>query len=136
MYRRQTMGGKRKVRYNPTVGALRHGLIKFSRRIDVPLWHVDHVRGAIPLMRKAADEMERIVQSNSLRNIDKCMAAQSTMAMLNKHCRNLLPADPRRRGSEKLVYDPFLMNVEGHDKVQLRDDLDEPGGFFNGGSGK
>tara|TARA_R100001510_G_C7618388_1_gene179910 strand:+ start:516 stop:950 length:435 start_codon:yes stop_codon:yes gene_type:complete len=130
------MGGKRKVRYNPTVGALRHGLLRFSRRVDVPMWHVDHVRGLIPLMRQTADELDRIMQSNSLRNIDKTMAAQSIVAMLNTRCRGLLPADPRRRGSEKLVYDPFLMNIEGHDKLQQRDDLDEPGTCLKGRSGK
>ena len=129
------MAGKRKVRYNPTVSALRHGLLNFSRRVDIPLWHIDHVRGVIPLFRKAADELERIVQSNSLRNVDKCMAAQSTVVMLHRHVRGLRPADPRRRGSEKLVYDPFLMNIEGHDKVQLRDDLDEPHQSPKGRSG-
>tara|TARA_E500000081_G_C6129872_1_gene353002 strand:- start:644 stop:838 length:195 start_codon:yes stop_codon:yes gene_type:complete len=63
------------------------------------------------------------------------MAAQSIIVMLHRHARGLRPSDPRRRGAEKLVYDPFLMDIEGHDKVQRRDDLDEPYQFPKGRSG-
>ena len=117
---------KKKIAYNPTVSAMRTGLMSYRRRIDIPMWHVDHLRQLIPLLRGAVDELERLERSNSLRNVDRCMYAQSVLISINKSCARMQPPDPRQRGAEDLAYDPGLIDRNGHGSLQARDDLDEP----------
>ena len=117
---------KKKVAYNPTVSAMRTGLMRFRRRIDVPMWHVQHLRQLIPLLRGAVDELERLERSNSLRNVDRCTYAQSVLMHVNAACAHFEPSDPRRRGGEDLAYDPYLIDRNGHKELQARVDLDEP----------
>lgn len=121
------MGGQRKIRYNPTVSALRQGMMRFTKRIDCPMWHIEHLRQAIPVFEEMTSEMKRVLNSNSLRNLDKVTYAQGVLQSTHKTLRRMPPADPRRRGHEQLVYDPYLMDVEGHDKLQRRADLKSDG---------
>ena len=115
-----------KLKYNPTVSAMRAGLMRFKRRIDVPMWHIEHLRQLIPLLRSALEELERLERSNSLRNVDRCIYAQSVLMSVNANCSHFKPHDPRHRGSENLVYDSHLINKNGHAELQARADLDEP----------
>jgi len=117
---------KKKVAHNPTVSAMRTGLMRFRRRIDVPMWHVEHLRQLIPVLRNAVDELERLERSNSLRNVDRCIYAQSVLMNVNATCAHMQPRDPRQRGGEDLVYDPGLIDRNGHAELQARADLDEP----------
>ena len=117
---------KKKVAYNPTVSAMRTGLMRFRRRIDIPMWHAEHLRQLIPLLRGAVDELERLERSNNLRNVDRCLYAQSVLMGINAACARMQPADPRQRGGEDLVYDPGLIDRNGHAELQARVDLDEP----------
>ena len=68
---------RQRIKYNPTVNAMRSGMMRFKRRIDVPMWHIEHLRQVIPVLKSATDELERLERSNSLRNVDKCIYAQS-----------------------------------------------------------
>lgn len=117
---------KQKMKLNPTVHALRGGLMAFKRRMDVQMWHIDHLTQSIEIMDTLSDELKRLKASNSLRNIDKCIYAQGAITVANKQFAAMKPSDPRPRGTEHLVYDPHLMDTRGHADLQARQDLDEP----------
>jgi len=90
------------------------------------MWHIEHLRQLIPLLRSALEELERLERSNSLRNVDRCIYAQSVLMSINSVCSQMKPRDPRQRGAELLIYDPHLIDRNGHDNLQGREDLDEP----------
>ena len=117
---------RQRIKYNPTVNAMRSGMMRFKRRIDVPMWHIEHLRQVIPVLKSATDELERLERSNSLRNVDKCIYAQSVLMGVNAACNHFKPHDPRHRGTEALVYDPHLIDTRGHSDLQSRPELDEP----------
>ena len=117
---------RERLQYNPTVSAMRSGLMRHKRRVKVPMWHIEHLRQLIPLLRSAVEELERLERSNSLRNVDRCIYAQSVLISINSACSKMKPRDPRQRGGESLIYDPHLIDRNGHDNLQERDDLDEP----------
>ena len=116
---------KQKLALNPTVDAMRRGLMTYRRRMDVPMWHIDHLSKAIEIMDELTSELKRIKGSNSLRNVDKCTYAQGSIMYANKRFSTMNPSDPRPRGSEDLVYDPHLIDRRGHAELQKRDDLKE-----------
>ena len=61
---------------NQTVYNMRTGLMTFKRRLDIPMWHIDHLNKTIEAFDEIADELKRIRNSNTLRDSDKCMYAQ------------------------------------------------------------
>ena len=126
---------KQKLNMNPTLAAMRQGLMNYKRRMDVPMWHRDHLRHAIAVFEGVTDELKRIDGSNSLRDIDKCIYAQGVIVSANKRFAAARPHDPRTRGAEALVYDPHLIDTNGHDELLARGDLKEPRQRPNGRSG-
>lgn len=117
---------QQKLNMNPTVAAMRQGLMNYKRRMEVPMWHRDHLRHAITVLEDMTDELKRIDGSNSLRNVDKCIYAQGVIVSAHKRFAAAKPHDPRVRGTEQLVYDPHLIDVNGHEKLRGREDLKEP----------
>lgn len=117
---------KQKLNMNPTVAAMRQGLMNYKRRMEVPMWHRDHLRHAITVLEDMTDELKRIDGSNSLRNVDKCIYAQGVIVSANKRFAAARPHDPRSRGAEQLVYDPHLIDTNGHEELRVREDLNEP----------
>ena len=119
---------KKRLKINQTVHNMRTGLMTFKRRLDIPMWHIDHLNKTIEAFDDIADELKRIRNSNTLRNSDKCMYAQSTLTMMSKVFYHMTPKDPRSRGSEQLSYvDGFgLVDKSGHADLLARDDLAEP----------
>ena len=117
---------KQKLALNPTVDAMRRGLMTYRRRMDVQMWHIDHLGQTIEIIDELSSELKRIKGSNSLRNVDKCTYAQGSIMYANRRFSMMRPSDPRPRGSEDLVYDPYLIDRRGHAELQKRDDLKEP----------
>ena len=117
---------KQRLALNPTVDAMRRGLMTYKRRMDVQMWHIDHLGQAIEIFDELTSELKRLKGSNSLRNVDKCTYAQGSIMYANKRFSGVKPSDPRPRGSEELIYDPFLIDRRGHAELQKRDDLKEP----------
>jgi len=117
---------KQKLKLNPTVSALRRGLMAYKRRMDLQMWHIDHLDQSIEILKGLTEGLQRIKASNSLRNVDKMVHAQGEVIMANKAFSYMTPSDPRPRGSESLVYDPHLIDTRGHKDLQARQDLDEP----------
>lgn len=118
---------KKRMRMNQTVQYMRQGLMRFKRRLDIPMWHIDHLNKTIEMFEEAVDELKRIRNSNTLRNSDKTMYAQGTLVMMNKKFSIMTPTDPRERGAEHLEYtEQGLVDRRGEEELLAREDLDEP----------
>ena len=120
--------GKKRIKMNQTVQYMRQGLMRFKRRLDIPMWHIDHLNKTIQMFDEGVDELKRIRNSNTLRNSDKAVYAQGVLAMMNKQCAIMTPTDPRERGTEDLEYTDAhgLIDKRGEKELLAREDLDEP----------
>ena len=120
--------GKKRIKMNQTVQYMRQGLMRFKRRLDIPMWHIDHLNKTIDMFEEAVDELKRIRNSNTLRNSDKTMYAQGTLVMMNKQFAHMSPRDPRERGAEQLemTEQHGLIDKRGEPELLAREDLDEP----------
>lgn len=122
------MNKKRKLLNNPTVEAMRSGLLSFKRRLDIPMWHVDHLDKTITLLEEAVAELKRIRNSNTLRKVDKVTYAQYCIVYLNGSFKNMTPKDPRERGAAKMGHNGrhYMYDANGYDALLNREDLEEP----------
>ncbi|MDT2076002.1 MAG: hypothetical protein RMX26_08450 [Planktomarina sp.] len=122
-----TRNGKKRVKLNQTVYNMRSGQMTFKRRLDIPMWHIDHLNKTIEAFDEINDELKRIRNSNTLRDSDKTMYAQLSLTMMNKRFYHMLPKDPRSRGSENLEYvSGFgLVDKSGHADLLAREDLNK-----------
>ena len=121
-----TKRNQNKRKKNLTVDYMRTGQMRFKRRIDVQMWHIDHLNKSIELFTSLVEELEKIRGNNSFRNADKCMYAQTAISFTNKRFASMLPKDPRERGAEMLEYtDQGLVNHNGHAELLARDDLNQ-----------
>ena len=112
---------------NRTVLNIASGRMRFKRRLDLPMWHHDHLPKIVRLLRESADRIEKITQSNELRNSDKTLAAQVIITKAQSHASRMSPLDPRERGSERLEYREWggLTNTSGFDELNSRSDMDD-----------
>lgn len=112
-------------RQSETVLRLGSGQMRFKRRIDLPLWHQDHLMKVSRILQDAGKRIEEISNSNSLRNVDKALAAQTVVKLANLDAARITPLDPRERGSEKLEWrENGLVDTSGFDELNARQDLD------------
>lgn len=117
----------KRIHYNPVASAIRRGLMQYKKRIDIPLWHPNHLPQAIQALRNCADEMERLQKSNSMRIVDRIIHAQFLVHSLNVFLKNhAIPSDPRTRGVHSFTeYDNGnLVETAGVKAVNARDDLE------------
>jgi len=111
---------------NRTVLNIASGRMRFKRRLDLPMWHHDHLPKIVRLLRESADRIEKINQSNELRNSDKTLAAQVIITRAQLHASRMSPLDPRERGSELGEYtDRGWVNKAGFDELNQRTDMDD-----------
>lgn len=116
----------RKKPIKPTVMKMALGFMRFRRRVDIPMWHVDHISKVANILREYADRIEASHSSNAMRASDKTMHCQSLIKSMNRDMGQITPRDPRERGAEKLRYTDFgLINEAGFDELQARDDMNE-----------
>lgn len=104
---------KQKLSLSPTARAIRGGMMRFKRRLDIPMFHADHIGQAEEILSDAVDELKRLRQSNSIFGTDKLVYAQGALVRANRRFTQLAPSDPRQRGTEHLVYDPGLKDESG-----------------------
>ena len=116
---------RRKTRKNQTVMYMQSGFMTFKRRVDIPMWHQDHIKKAANILREYADRIEAVTGSNSMRNADKTLYAQSLIREMNKDMGRMTPKDPRERGTELLRYTEHhgLVDERGFDELNARDDM-------------
>ena len=67
---------------NRTVLNIASGRMRFKRRLDLPMWHHDHLPKIVQLLRESADRIEKINKSKELRNSDKTLAPK---LLLQRH---------------------------------------------------
>ena len=58
-----TRNGKKRVKMNQTVYNMRTGQMTFKRRLDIPMWHIDHLNKTIEAFDEITDELKRIRNS-------------------------------------------------------------------------
>ena len=47
-----------KLALNPTVDAMRRGLMTYKRRLDVQMWHIEHLDQAIEIFDELTSELK------------------------------------------------------------------------------
>ena len=116
-------------RSNPTVLKMAMGLMKFRRRVEIPCWHIDHLRKIVSILREHADRIEAIADANKLRPSDKTLAAQQVILQMNSDMNCITPTDPRERGAERGGYNHQYgrgyLNTNGFDELLARDDMND-----------
>lgn len=114
---------------NPTVMKMATGVMRFKRRVDIPMWHVDHIQKTANILREYADRIESTLSSNSMRNSDKTLAVQYMIQSMNNDMARMTPKDPRERGAERGGYNHDYgrgyINTNGFDELLARDDMDD-----------
>ena len=121
-----TKRNQNKHRRNLTVDYMRSGRMRFKRRLDVPMWHIDHLNKTVEILTKLTEELIKLRKNNSFRNADKCMYAQTAISFANGKLASMLPKDPRERGAELGEYtEQGWANLNGHAELLARDDLNQ-----------
>lgn len=110
--------------FNYTLYNIRRGAMRFKRRLDIQMWHVDHLNKSIEELSALVDELKRIRNSNTLRNSDKCLYAQMTITTANARFAAMTPKDPRTRGAELGEYtEQGWVDKNGYEEISKREDL-------------
>jgi hypothetical protein len=116
------------MKLNRTMYKLSAGMMKWKRRINIPMWHPSHVSKAANILRQCADKLDRIEKSNSMRGSDRTMLAQQFLVEMNQDFSLITPRDPRERGAEHYEfinsYD-HMTNTNGFDDLAKRKELNE-----------
>ena len=101
-------------------------MMKWKRRINIPMWHPDHVGKAANIMREYADRIEAITKSNSMRGSDRTMLAQQLLVEMNHQFSMISPQDPRAPAAEQFEYingNNHATDTNGFDDLAKRDEL-------------
>ena len=123
---------KRRATTNATLAYMQTAQMRFKRRLDIQMWHIEHLRKTCEHLSELVEELERLRGHNGLRDTDKCMYAQTAITMTNKKLAVMLPKDPRERGAERLEYtNTGLVDTNGHDALLARDDLNRDQGTMH-----
>ena len=116
----------RKLKLNKTMYKISSGMMKWKRRINIPMWHPDHVGKAANILREYADRIEDITKSNSMRGSDRTMLAQQILVEMNHQFGMITPQDPRAPKAEQYEYinnNDHMVDTNGFDDLVKRDEL-------------
>ena len=118
----------RKLKLNKTMYKISTGMMKWKRRIAIPMWHPTHVRKAANILKEYADRIAKIEQSNSMRGSDRTMLAQQLLVEMNHQFSMISPQDPRERGAERYEFingNNHMVNTLGFDDLAKDNELNE-----------
>ena len=103
--------------------------MRFKRWVDILMWHVDDVQKTVNILREYADRIGSMLESNSIRSLDKTQASQQVICQMNLDMQLVTPKDPRERGEERGGYNHGFgrgyLNTNGFDELLARDDMDD-----------
>ena len=110
-----------RLKHNATMMALRAGILRMSKRINVPCIHPDHIKTASNVFKDLAYDLDKILKNTRSDTSEKCFLAQSSImtahARLEKQWK-----DPRNKykTSEVLSYDHWhgLTDTRGKDELE------------------
>ena len=117
-----------RLKHNATMMAIRAGILRMSKRINVPCIHPDHIKTASNVFKDLAHDLDKILKNTRSDNSEKCFMAQSSImtahARLEKQWK-----DPRKlyQGGEHLVQDHWhgLTDIKGKEELgKMYDDDD------------
>jgi hypothetical protein len=103
-------------------------MMKWKRRIAIPMWHPSHVQKAANIMREYADRIAKIDQSNSMRGSDRTTLAQNLLVEMNHQFSMISPQDPRERGTERYEFingQDNMTDTNGFDDLAKDKELNE-----------
>ena len=122
---------RQKLKHNATMMSVRAGILRMSKRIDVPCIHPDQIKTASNVFKDLAHDLERVYKNNKYDSSTKCFMAQSSLmlahARLGKQWK-----DPRNKyinGGENLVHDPWNGLHDNRGKEELSKMLDNDDKF-------
>ena len=118
----------RKLKLNKTMYKISSGMMKWKRRINIPMWHPEHVQKAANILREYADRIAKIEQSNSMRASDRTMLAQNLLVEMNHQFGMISPQDPRAPAAEQFEYingNTHMTDTNGFDELVKRDELNK-----------
>jgi len=118
----------RKLKLNKTMYKISTGMMKWKRRIAIPMWHPSHVQKAANIMREYADRIAKIDQSNSMRGSDRTTLAQNLLVEMNHQFSMISPQDPRERGTERYEFingQDNMTDTNGFDDLAKDKELNE-----------
>ena len=118
----------RRLKLNKTMYKLSAGMMKWKRRIAIPMWHPSHVGKAASILREYAERIAKIDQSNSMRGSDRTTLAQSLLVEMNHQFSMISPQDPRERGAERYEFlngNNHMSDTNGFDDLAKRDELND-----------
>lgn len=116
----------RKLKLNKTMYKLSAGMMKWKRRIAIPMWHPSHVSKAANILKEYAERIAEIDKSNSMRGSDRATHAQSLLVEMNHQFSMISPQDPRERGAERYEFlngNNHMSDTNGFDDLAKRDEL-------------
>ena len=110
-----------RLKHNATMMAIRAGILRMSKRINVPCIHPDHIKTASNVFKDLAYDLDKILKNTRSDTSEKCFLAQSSImtahARLEKQWK-----DPRNKytTSEVLSYDHWhgLTDTRGKDELE------------------
>ena len=118
----------RKLKLNKTMYKLSAGMMKWKRRIAIPMWHPSHVSKAANILKEYAERIAEIDKSNSMRGSDRATHAQSLLVEMNHRFSMISPQDPRERGAERCEFlngNNHMSDTNGFDDLSKRDELND-----------
>ena len=117
-----------RLKYNATMMSVRAGILRMSKRINVPMIHPDHIKTASNVFKDLAHDLDKILKNTRSDNSEKCFMAQSSLMMAHARLEKQWK-DPRKlyQGGEKLVYDNWagLSDVRGNEELKKKFEDDD-----------
>jgi len=111
---------------NPTAQMIENGLLRFTRRVDFPMWHPDHPEKVARLLRQAADALDEVERDSRLGKADRLLYHQSTIMRMNYDASQLKPQNPKTRGSAQYTYiGSKFVDMNGLETARNHPDLNE-----------
>ncbi len=117
---------RRRKEMNPTAKMIENGLLRFTRRVDFPMWHPDHPVKVARLLRECADALDEVERDSRLGKADRLLYHQTTIMRMNWNAAQLKPTNPRERGSAMFEYrGGRLVDTNGLEAAAKHPDLEE-----------
>tara|TARA_B100001250_G_C19804796_1_gene792762 strand:- start:2715 stop:3101 length:387 start_codon:yes stop_codon:yes gene_type:complete len=70
-----------RLKHNATMMSVRAGILRMSKRINVPMIHPDHIKTASNVFKDLAFDLDKILKNPRSDNSEKCFMAQSSLML-------------------------------------------------------
>ena len=117
-----------RLKHNATMMSIRAGILRMSKRINVPMIHPDHIKTASNVFKDLAYALDKISKNTRDDNSTKCFMAQSSLMMAHARLEKQWK-DPRKlyESGEELVLDKWsgLHDVRGKKELKKKFEDDD-----------